>query len=499
MGKCILSAKKITKCFPGVKALDNVDFELQEGEIHALCGMNGCGKSTLLKIITGNEKQDKGKIFVNGEETNFHTVIDSKKAGINMVYQELSLVPYLSVAENILLGNMPKKNGLISYKEALRKSKELLERLGLYINPSQLVEELSVAEKQMVEIAKALSQDTKILLLDEPSAVLTATELKGLFKIIQQIKEQGVTVVYISHRLEEVFEIADRITILRDGKNIDVCNVKDITVNELISMIIGRSMEDFYPEIQNFKSKMRAMEVVNLNNYRLKDISFHINEREIVGIYGVVGSGQKELAEALFGVDIKELNIDSYKINGKNAHIKNPIDAIKNGLAFIPEERKQDGVAVDLSIKQNIVLPFIKRVCNKLGLINTKIEDENVEKLMKKLSIKAHNSDVLVNNLSGGNQQKVVVAKWLGRNSNILICFEPTRGIDVDAKAQVYNVLEDLKRAGASIILISSELSEVIGMTERLYIMRKGEFKGELTREEYQEERILGMVAGLEV
>ncbi len=499
MGKCVLSAENITKCFPGVQALDNVDFELREGEIHALCGMNGSGKSTMLKIITGNEKQDEGKIYVDGEETNFHTVLDSKKAGINMVYQELSLVPYLSVAENILLGSMPKKNGLISYKEAVKKSKEILERLGLSINTNKIVEELSVAEKQMVEIAKALSQDTKILLLDEPSAVLTTIELKSLFKIIRQIKEQGVTVVYISHRLEEVFEIADRITVLRDGKKVGVCDVKDTTVNGLISLMIGRSMADFYPQIKLLKTQTPVMEVTNLNNYRLKDISFHVNKGEIVGIYGVVGSGQRELTEALFGVDTKELKIDSYKIKGKEVSIKNPVDAIKHGLAYIPEERKLDGIAVQLSIKHNIVMPFIKDVCYKLGLINRSKEAKSVDELIKKLSVKAYSTDVVVNNLSGGNQQKVVIAKWLGRNSDVFICFEPTRGIDVDAKAQVYNVLEDLKRSGASVLLISSELSEVIGMTERLYIMRKGEINGEIRREEYQEERILGMVAGLEV
>jgi len=499
MGKCVLSVENITKSFPGVTALDNVNFELQQGEIHGLCGMNGSGKSTLLKIITGNEKQDNGKIFVDGNETNFHTVLDSKKAGINMVYQELSLVPYLSVAENILLGNMPKKNGFISYKEAIKRSREILERLGLHINPTKIVEELSVAEKQMVEIAKALSGDTKILLLDEPSAVLTTSEIKSLFKIIKQIKEQGVTVVYISHRLDEVFEICDRVTILRDGKNVGVYNIGDIDVNELVSLMIGRSLVDFYPEIKSYGSENNAMEVINLNNYRLKDISFHVKEREIIGIYGVVGSGQKELTEALFGIDTKELKIDSYKINGKETCIKNPICAIKNGLAFIPDERKQDGIAVSLSIKHNAVLPFLRKVCNKVGFIKKQTENEKVNDLMKKLSIKASNSDVLVNNLSGGNQQKVVIAKWLGKNSNIFICFEPTRGIDVDAKAQVYKVLGDLRESGASVILISSELSEVIGMTERLYIMRKGEFIGELKREEYQEEKIVSLASGLEV
>ncbi len=499
MSDVVLLAENISKAFPGVKALDKVDFELRKGEIHALCGMNGSGKSTLLKIITGNEFKDEGKIYIDGQETNFQVVMDSKKAGINMVYQELSLVPYLSVAENILLGNMPRKNGLINYKLATQKAVGILNRLGLDINTHKLVEELSVAEKQMVEIAKALSQDTKILLLDEPSAVLTTVELKGLFKIIRQIKEQGVTVVYISHRLEEVFEIADRVTILKDGIQVGVRNISEITVNELISMMIGRSMNEFYPDIQSFNADRPVMEVVNLNNYKLKDISFYVNEKEIVGIYGVVGSGQKELTEALFGVDTKELKIEKYRIGGQDVDIKNPISAIRHGLAYIPEERKLDGIAIGLSIRENSVLPFIKKICGKLGLIKKQTENQMVGELVEKLSIKCPSADVIVNNLSGGNQQKVVIAKWLGKGSDIFICFEPTRGIDVDAKAQVYKVLEELKRSGASVIIISSELSEVLGMSERLYIMRKGEFSGELKREEYKEELILGMVAGLEV
>lgn len=499
MSNLNLEVRNITKSFPGVLALDNVSLGLKKGEVHGLCGMNGCGKSTLLKIITGNYTCDSGQIFVDGQEVKFHTVNDSKKAGIAMVYQELSLVPMLSVAENIYLGKMPVKNGLISYKTARKNAKELLDSLNLDIDPAQPVEELSVAEKQMVEIAKALSNNTKILLLDEPSAVLTSMELEGLFKIIRHIKSQGVTVVYISHRLEEVFDIADRVTVLRDGKFVGDRVVADLDASELIQMMVGRKMDDLFPELQPSESENIVMEVKNLRNPKLDNISFKLKEKEIIGIYGTVGSGQKELAEALFGVDTKELQVDEYTINGEDANIKNPVAAIKKGLAYIPEERKQDGLALRLSIRNNIVAPYISDICNKISIINKKKEDEIVDDLMGKLSVKAPNAEVLVNNLSGGNQQKIVIAKWLGKGSKVFICFEPTRGIDVDAKLQVYDALEKMRREGASVIIISSELSEVVGMCERMYIMRKGTFIGEIGKSEFDENKIIATASGLEV
>ena len=497
--KYTLEVRNIRKQFPGVLALDDVSMGFEKGKIHALVGMNGSGKSTLLKAITGNHKADSGQILMDGKEVVFNSVNDSKEAGIAMVYQELSLVPLLSVAENIYLGKMPAKGFLISQKEARAKAKEILDSLELDIDPRTPVEDLSVAQKQMVEIAKALSNDTKLLLLDEPSAVLTTVEIEGLFKIIRRIKEHGVTVVYISHRLEEIFEIADEVSVLRDGKVIGERHVEGLEVGELIQMMVGRKMDDLFPELQFTDSENIVMEVQNMRSPVLHDIDFKVKEREIVGIYGVVGSGQKELSEALFGVDTTELRYDKYEIEGKPAKIKSPIAAIKRGLAYIPEERKQDGIAVGLSIRSNIVAPYIDDVCNKAGIINSVKENEIVDDLMQKLSVKAPNAEVLLNNLSGGNQQKVVIAKWLGKGSKVYICFEPTRGIDVDAKLQVYNALEQMRREGASVIIISSELSEVLGMCERVYLMRKGGFVAEVERDEFSEDKILATVAGLEV
>lgn len=498
MSEYNLEVKNITKQFPGVIALDKVDMNLKKGEVHALIGMNGSGKSTLLKVITGNHQPDSGQIFVNGVETKFNAVNDSKKAGISMVYQELSLVPMLTVAENIYLGKMPIRNGLISYREAEKNAKELLQSLNLDINPRAIVENLSVAEKQMVEIAKALSDNTKILLLDEPSAVLTTVELEGLFKIIRHIKTQGVTVVYISHRLEEIFEIGDRVSVLRDGKMIGEREIKGLSADELIQMIVGRKMIDLFPELQFSDSEELAMVVENLNTPKLIDVGFKLKQKEIIGIYGTAGSGQKELAEALFGVDVEELKVDSYKIFGEEVSIKNPIMAIRKGIAYIPEERKQDGLALGLTIRENLIAPYIDWLANRIGLTNRKREQAIVNELMKKLSVKAPSSEVTMNALSGGNQQKVVIGKWLGKGSKIFICFEPTRGIDVDAKLQVYKALEDMRRSGASVIIISSELSEVVGMCERIYIMRKGSLTGEIERSEFDENRIIAASAGLE-
>ena len=497
----VLEMNDISKTFPGVKALSHARLNLKYGEVLALCGENGAGKSTLMKVLSGVHQADadSGEILYQGKPVRYRNPMEAKEDGIILIFQELSLVMDLSVAENIYLGKMPVKNGLISYKTARKNAKELLDSLNLDIDPAQPVEELSVAEKQMVEIAKALSNNTKILLLDEPSAVLTSMELEGLFKIIRHIKSQGVTVVYISHRLEEVFDIADRVTVLRDGKFVGDRVVADLDASELIQMMVGRKMDDLFPELQPSESENIVMEVKNLRNPKLDNISFKLKEKEIIGIYGTVGSGQKELAEALFGVDTKELQIDEYTINGEDTNIKNPVAAIKKGLAYIPEERKQDGLALRLSIRNNIVAPYISDICNKVGIINKKKENEIVDDLMGKLSVKAPSAEVLVNNLSGGNQQKIVIAKWLGKGSKVFICFEPTRGIDVDAKLQVYDALEKMRREGASVIIISSELSEVVGMCERMYIMRKGTFIGEIDKSEFDENKIIATASGLEV
>lgn len=495
----ILEVKEVCKTFPGVKALDHLSVTFYKGETHALVGMNGSGKSTLLKIITGVYHQDSGDVILDGKKTAFHSVLESRAAGISLVYQELSLIPALTVAENIYLGHMPMKHGMISQKEARKAAGKLLERLGISIDPQETVENLTVAQKQMVEIAKALSVETKILLLDEPTAVLTKFEIENLFRLIEQIKAQGITIIYISHRLEEIFEISDRVTVLRDGKHIGTEQIEGLSHQELIRMMIGHTLNDLFPQLETSSCEKRKMDVEGLTNRRLKDITFHLKEKEILGIYGVVGSGQKELAEALFGLNVQELKIEKYQISGKDVKIRSAIQAVEQGIAYIPEERKLDGLMLSLTIRQNILIPFIERLTGVLGMVNRKKERDTSDQLMERLKVKAPDGETIVNNLSGGNQQKIVIAKWLGRGSDILICFEPTRGIDVAAKKQVYEALEEIRRAGASVIIITSELSEVMGMSERMYIMRKGRFVGEILKEQYDEERIIACASGLNV
>ncbi|RKL61612.1 sugar ABC transporter ATP-binding protein [Thermoanaerobacteraceae bacterium SP2] len=495
----ILTIKNISKSFPGVKALDNVNVDFYEGEVHALVGMNGSGKSTLLKIITGALKPDSGEILVNGKVIKIHNVLDSRKLGISLVYQELSLVPYLSVAENIFLGHLPQNGVVIDFKMAKRKSRELLNEIGMEIDPDITVESLTMAEKQMVEIAKALSINAKILLLDEPSAVLSEVELEKLFRLIRTLKNKGVTIVYISHRLEEVFEIADRVTVLRDGSVVDTKDIKEIQPSDLIRMMIGRTLSELFPEVKNLNSNKKILKIKNLKNDKLSDINIDLDEGEIIGIFGAAGSGQKELAEALFGLNTKNLTFEEYTINNKSVNIKSPDKAIKHGLAYIPEERKEDGLMLGLSIRENIVITFLDKITKMFGWIVKVNENKKVTELIKNLEIKTPSPEVIVKKLSGGNQQKVVIAKWLGKDSRIFICFEPTRGIDVNAKFQVYDALEKMRRSGASVIIISSELSEVMGMSDRIYVLKKGKIVAAFKRDEFDEELILSKAIGVGV
>ena len=495
----ILRVEEISKAFPGVQALDKVSVDFIKGEVHALVGMNGSGKSTLMKILTGVLKQDSGDIIMNGEKQNINSVRDSRNLGISLVYQELSLVPCLTVAENIFLGHPVSKMGLVSISEAKKKAAKLLSDLGININVNAYVEDLPVAEKQMVEIAKALSINETVLLLDEPSAVLTQNELDNLFRLIRSLKKNGVTIIYISHRLEEVFEIADRVTVLRDGKLIGTRTISELEPKELIRMMIGRTLDELFPELESAPLGIKALEIRNMRSDKLSDIDIEVLKKEIIGIYGVVGSGQKELAEALFGVHAEGVHVDEYNIYGKQAKIKNPFDAIKNGLAYIPEERKEDGLMLGLNVRDNTLITFLETLKNWLGIMKKDSEKEKTSELIQRLEVKTPSQEVLVSNLSGGNQQKVVIAKWLGKGSKTLICFEPTRGIDVNAKAQVYKALEQIRREGASVIIISSELSEVLGMCDKLYVMRKGKIVGSFNRDEMDQELILSKASGLEV
>ena len=459
----------ISKEFPGVKALDNVGFSVAEGEIRALVGENGAGKSTLMKILNGNYKKDSGSILIDGQEVNITNPQVADSLGITIIFQELNLVDDLSIAENIFAGRLAAKGKLINWKEINKKAKELLLRIGFDTDPTTIVGTLTVAEKQMVEIAKALSRNSRIILMDEPSATLTKKELDALFQIIRDLKAQGIAVIYISHRMEEIFEICETVTVMRDGQIIGTRNVADVTSDELVEMMVGRELNSAFPT-RNVEIGEEVMRVENLcRKDRRQDVSFRLHKGEVLGVAGLVGAGRTEIMRAIFGVDY--INTMNVYVRGKKVKITNPTNAKKHGIAFLTEDRKAEGLTLDFTVKSNIVaanLPSIKK-----GLFtNKKQEDEIADAYIEKTRIKTPHRNQKVGNLSGGNQQKVVVSKWLNSAPDILIMDEPTRGIDVGAKREIYEIINDLVAQGKSVILISSELPEVLGMSDRVLVMK---------------------------
>ena len=496
----VLSVKDINKSFPGVQALENVSIDFEAGEVHGLVGMNGSGKSTLMKIITGVLRPDSGEILFNGKREQIRDINDSRRLGISIIFQEMSLVPSLSVAENIFLGHLPGSSfrSIIDWKAVKRKAQDLLEKLNVDIRPEDYIEDLSIAQRQMVEIAKALSINAQVILMDEPSAVLTLAELKTLFQLIRSLKNQGVSVIYISHRLEEVFEIADRASILRDGRLIDTVNIADIKPSSLIEKMIGRKMGEMFPERQPFARKNKRLEVRGLNSRGLRNINLDVYEHEILGIFGLVGSGQTDLVESIFGVDADEFSVTEFSIDGQPVKITSPSRAIKSGMALVPEDRKKNGLMQELVVKNNILITFLNRLKKRFGLIDTRKEKSNALELISKLQVKTPSMETKVRDLSGGNQQKVVIAKWLGKGSKVFVCHEPTRGIDIEAKSQVYKILEEMRRSGAGVLFISSEISEIIGMSDRIFVINKGQLKGPIDSSEAGEEILMSMAAGME-
>lgn len=471
----------ICKSFPGVKALDNVGFSVAEGEIRALVGENGAGKSTLMKILNGNYKKDAGQILIDGKEVNITNPQVADSLGITIIFQELNLVDDLSIAENIFAGRLAKKGRLVNWKELNAKAKELINRIGFDEDPTTIVGTLTVAEKQMVEIAKALSRNSRIILMDEPSATLTKKELDALFQIIRDLKAQGIAVIYISHRMEEIFEICETVTVMRDGKIIGTRNVADVSSDELVEMMVGRELSNAYPH-RNVTIGQEVLRVENLcRKDRKQNVSFNLREGEVLGIAGLVGAGRTEIMRAIFGVDY----IHSMKVyvRGKRVKITSPASAKKYGIAFLTEDRKAEGLTLDFTVKSNVVaanLPSIKRH----GMISNKVENEIADTYIQKTRIKTPHRNQKVGNLSGGNQQKVVVSKWLNSNPDILIMDEPTRGIDVGAKREIYEIINDLVSQGKSVILISSELPEVLGMSDRVLVMKDDAIVAELTGED---------------
>ena len=496
MNEVIVSMKNISKSFPGVKALDHVNFELRSGEVMALLGENGAGKSTLMKILSGVYTRDEGTIKIFGREYGNLTPKQAQEAGVAIIHQELNMCKHLSVTENMFLAREIKGKLSLNNAKMEAEAKRILDDLKIDLDPRQTVGDLPVSKQQMVEIAKALSVNAKILIMDEPTSALTAKEIDDLFRIIRKLKDEGCGIVYISHRLEELQHIVDRVTIMRDGQYITEGNFKDMTMEQIIANMVGREIKEQFPRVECKKGK-KVFEVKNLNAGKLvRNINFSAYEGEIIGFAGLMGAGRTETTRAIFGVDEKESG--EIYVDGKEVKINCPMDAIKNGVVLAPEDRKKDGLCTKLSIRQNLALPNLDLICNRFGVINSRKEEKLCEKAVSDLLIKTPNVDIDSGNLSGGNQQKGVVGKWLARNSRVVIFDEPTRGIDVGAKVEIYNLMNDLKKHGIAVIFVSSEMPEVMGIADRIIVMCDGRITGEVMARVATQNEILKMATTFE-
>lgn len=492
MNRYALEMRDITKLFPGVRALDSVSFTVSPGEVHALVGENGAGKSTLMNILSGVFQPDSGSIMIDGKERVFKGTKDAESCGISLIHQEFNLVNSLSVAENIYLGYLhTHKGGFVDWKYVRESARKLIQDLGFNFSVRQRVEDLSIAEKQLVEIAKALSVNAQIIGMDEPTSSLTQKEIDKLFTIINRLREQGITVIYISHKLEEVFSISDTITVLRDGQIIDTKATKDTSNAELIAKMVGRPVDMNYPQRNSMVQDEVVLEADNIScaSY-VKDVSFTLHKGEILGIAGLVGSGRTELVEAIFGA--RPLQGGSLLVHGKKVSIGNTSQGKACSIGLVTEDRKETGLALHYSITDNIVISNLPRVSKK-GVYSRAMAQKSAAQSVKDLGIRTPSTKQSVINLSGGNQQKVVLAKWLFSDVNILIMDEPTRGIDVGAKYEIYLLMNSLVAQGKSIIMISSELPEVLGMSDRVMVINKGRKKGELAADEMHAEGVMRM------
>jgi ribose transport system ATP-binding protein len=485
----VLKMENITKTFPGVKALEDVSIELKKGEVLGILGENGAGKSTLIKILAGNYSKDSGIIEIDGQPIEIKNPAEAMDSGIRVIYQELNTLENLTVAENIFIGEQLTKPpfGIVDWKAMNRRAKELLNSLNVEIDPNTIIEDLSISEKQIVEIAKAISKKAKILVMDEPTAALSEEDTQALFKIIKTLKDSGVSIIYISHRLKEIFEITDRVTVLRDGKKVKTLATSDTDSNELVALMVGRDIKEMYPK-KEVPIGETVMEVKNVKAEGIEDVSFVLKRGEILGIFGLLGSGRTSLVKTLFGANHIKSGIIT--INGKDVKMKSPRKARDNKVGLVPLDRKAEGLALFLGVKENITLANIDDL-GKSILINKKLEKIKASKWIKDLGIKTPDVNQEVNSLSGGNQQKVVLARWLESGSQIIILNEPTRGIDVGAKIEIYKLIQDLCEKGASIIMISSELPEILSIADRILIMSKGKLTAEFSRAEATEEKLL--------
>jgi ABC transporter related len=487
-----LRLEHIVKRFPGVIALKNVDFSLEFGEVHAICGENGAGKSTLMKVVCGVYAPDEGKIYLDGSEVNFTNPNEAYEKGVAIIFQETSLFEEMTVLENMFLGHEIQKHigwfKVIDYAEMQKKAIDIFEKLNTKIDLNEKIKSLGMAQKQMVEIAKALTYDAKVLILDEPSASLTQREVDALFRVIENLKREGLALVYISHRLEEIFEICDRVTVIRDGEYISTKNVSATTKDELVADMVGRKMDNYYPKITPVIGE-KMLEVEHLyDDGFLNDVSFFARKGEILGFAGLAGAGRTELMLSICGFSRKAAG--RVTLNGKELNIVNYREAKQQGIAYVSEDRGKLGLVTRMSVKNNISMPQMENI-SVYGFLSEHKEDELSNKYIKELGIKAPNGDFIVDNLSGGNQQKVSVSKALALQPEVLILDEPTRGVDVNSKAEIYKIISDLTRKGFTILMVSSELPELIGMCDRIYVMREGAIAGYFDKEEVTQEKIL--------
>jgi ribose transport system ATP-binding protein len=494
----VLQMQDIVKIFPGVKALDRVSFDLRAGEVHALVGENGAGKSTLMKILAGAYHPDEGEIILQGSPVHLRTPKDAREKGINIVYQELNLIPKMSVTDNIFLGNESVYSRipfLVNRKKMARDVRRIFAQIGLDLPPNQGLDTLGIAQQQLVEIAKVINRECSVLALDEPTSALSGEEIEKLFKIITNLKKQGIGIIYISHKLDEIFRLADRITILRDGKRVKTVKPGEISQEELVSLMIGRKIDEYFPKEtvaigkEIFRVENLTHKPTNLNN-----ISFQVKKGEIVGIYGLMGAGKTELAHTIFGAAGPIVN-GRILINGQQVLIRSTKDAIRAGIGLIPEDRRGHALIPVLSVAKNMTLACLQKIIRNL-LISFSKEKAIAEEYKGKLNIATPSHNTPIKSLSGGNQQKVVIARWLFRNSKVFICDEPTRGIDVGAKTEVYKLLTDLAKMGAGIILFSSELNEILGVSDRIIVMHERTMVREFLRNEAIEEKVMKYALG---
>ncbi|WP_028213816.1 sugar ABC transporter ATP-binding protein [Paraburkholderia mimosarum] len=491
----ILRLEGIGKRFPGVIALDGINLDLRCGEVHAICGENGAGKSTLMKIISGQYHPDAGVIRYRGEAVQFLSTSEAQRAGIAIIHQELNLVPHLSVAENLYLAREPKRGPFVDTRRLNADATRCLARIGLDVAPTTLVGTLSIAQQQMVEIAKALSLDAQVLIMDEPTSSLTESETVQLFRIIKELRAAGVAILYISHRLDEMAHIVDRVTVLRDGRHISTDDFSALSVNDIVARMVGRSLEDAYPARQSSPVEEVLLSVKDLRrNGVFGPVSFELRRGEILGFAGLIGAGRTEVARAIFGAD--KLDSGTITLHGRPVSIRSPREAIRHGLAYLSEDRKKEGLALMMPVAANITLANVRAIASRTGFLRFREEHQIAERYVKELAIRTPSVNQIVRNLSGGNQQKVVIGKWLYRGSKILFFDEPTRGIDVGAKFAIYGLMDRLAADGVGVVLISSELPELLGMTDRIAVFHEGRMTAVLETAHTSQEEIMHYASG---